>query len=152
MEMTVERRPTVLSRRGPTTFGDWRIEGLFFCYTLEDEIRKAKVYGETAIPPFLGVREARYELGFVNSPKFGPMTIAVLEVPGYDEIRVHGGIDIGSTLGCIIVGDVIDEVNGTIAGARVRGVLNALKEKVRKPLLAGDRVWLTVKNPREIST
>lgn len=151
MNMELQRHPTIRTLRGLTTFGDWSIEGQAFCKTLEDAIREdpdpmtlaneGKVYGETAFPA------GRYELRFRDSPRFGPRTIEVMNVPGYADVLVHGGTDIDSTLGCIIVGDATDELAGTISGAKVRGVLDKLKIIIGAAIARGERVWLDVLDP-----
>jgi len=122
-------------------FGDWFIEGKWQCHTLEDELRENKVQAETAIPAGL------YELVLEDSPRFGPDTITFKDVRSFSHIRVHGGNDDDDTEGCILVGDQIDEKLGKISGAKVRGVLDALKaEIIRATDTDGERVWIEVKN------
>ena len=51
MHLTLNRK--VFNTEGDrATIGELLIDGEFFCYTLEDEVRAddTKVYGETAIP------------------------------------------------------------------------------------------------------
>lgn len=136
MDWLLQRRPT----RPGWTFADLDAGGVYQCHTLEDELRENKVYGETAIPA------GRYRLRFVNSPKFGPDTISVENVPGFDLIRIHGGMSDKDSLGCVIVGDQIDEAAGKIGGAKLRGVLDKLKQVLRDALASGEEVYLDVRN------
>ena len=149
MKWELQRRRT---KHPKTTFGSLTVAGAYECYTLEDLTRpdpnpatpenEAKVHGQTAIPA------GKYEVVFQDSPRFGPDTLTLLDVPGFKYIRIHGGNDANSTEGCILVGDRIDEYLGTIHGAKVRGVLEKLKNqargKLRHPLAPGERIWLTI--------
>lgn len=145
MECQIRRSPTARE----STFGMWFVDGAFECYTLEDAIRELpgqpvemwKIAGCTAIPA------GRYRLTMEDSPRFGPDTITVNNVPGFAGVRVHGGNDVEDTEGCPLVGDAIDKSAGTISGAIARGVLKRLKAKIRAALDAGEEVWLRVENP-----
>lgn len=145
VEHVIQRRPTVRE----TTFGQWLIDGEFFCHTLEDAIREIpgapveqwKVKAKTAIPA------GRYRLTLEQSPRFGPDTITIHGVPGFVGVRVHGGNDVDDTEGCPIVGDQIDEQAGGISGAKARGVLDRLKAEIRTAESGGLKCWLTVVNP-----
>lgn len=136
MDWILQRRRT----RPGWTAGDLDVGGVYACYTIEDELREVKVYGETAIAA------GRYRLVFVDSPKFGPDTISVEGVPGFTAIRIHGGMSDKDSLGCVIVGDQLDEAAGKISGAKVRGVLDKLKQVMRGALVNGEEVWLEVRN------
>jgi len=124
------------------------VDGRPFCRTLEDAVREVpgepvwrwKVPGETAIPA------GTYRLALVDSPRFGPGTIAVLGVPGFSAVRIHGGNTVDDTEGCILVRHEADEARGVIRGAKAHGVLAALKEAVGKALAAGEDAELEVKN------
>ena len=121
-------------------FGDIATGSGFGYRTLEDELREVKVAAETAIPA--GV----FELEFVKSPKFGPDSIALLDVPGFDNILIHAGNTDVDTKGCIIVGDRIDELAGQISGGAARHVLDRLKRELRAAFDRGERVFLVVRN------
>lgn len=141
----LNRRPTA----NAVTFGHLNIDGQPFCFTLEDAIREVagvpviewKIPKETCIP------QGTYELTFENSPKFGPDTITVNRVPGFEAIRIHGGNRIEDTEGCVIVGSHIDTVSGTIAGAKVDGVLSDLKAKLHVAIAKYGTVSLQITNP-----
>lgn len=64
----------------------------------EEEIKRVKVYGETAIPT--GV----YTVKMTYSPKYKRMMPEVLNVPGFSGIRIHSGNTAKDSLGCILLG------------------------------------------------
>ena len=82
----------------------------FLCYTLEDEYRKEKKYGETRIPEGtykLGLRTVggyneRYKKRFRNI-HIG--MLHVLDVPNFEYILIHCGNTDEHTAGCLLVGD-----------------------------------------------
>ena len=92
------------------TEGKLYINGVFFCDTLEDkdrglnqsmsdfEIKRRKVYGETAIP------SGTYKVILSYSPKFKRILPEILNVKGFTGIRIHEGNTIHSTSGCLILG------------------------------------------------
>lgn len=92
------------------TVGKVIIDGKRFCESMEDkdrgltqdmseeEIKRVKVYGETAIPA--GV----YTVKMTYSPKYKRMMPEVLNVPGYSGIRIHSGNTAKDSLGCILLG------------------------------------------------
>lgn len=152
MELHVRREPSIDTPRGRTTFGALSIDDHpFTCRTLEDQLRadpdpstprnEAKVYGETAIPP------GRYELKLRDSPKFGKDKLWVTGVPGYELIMIHSGVDVDSTLGCLIVGASIDREKGIISGGKLLKVLEKLEAVVVPHLKAGGQAFITYHDP-----
>ena len=147
IELLLQRRPSVED----TTLGVLYRGTTFECYTLEDVIREIpgqpvdtwKVRGKTAIPA------GRYRIGLVTSPRFGPQTMTLLGVPGFDLIRIHAGNDDADTEGCLLVGRAVHEDPTGDGGNLVesRAALAALKEKVVAAIAKGDAVWITVRNP-----
>ena len=90
-----------------STIGELEINGKFFCHTLEDKDRdsnrnkkleEGKIYGQTAIPS-----------GFYNvilnlSNRFKRILPLILNVVGFEGIRIHNGNTKKDTEGCILVG------------------------------------------------
>jgi len=134
----------------PRTFGkllagdDHRL-----CYTLEDEVREIpgqpvadwKIRGATAIPA------GRYRLTMEDSPKFGPDTLTVHDVPGFDYIRMHAGNTEADTEGCPLLGMEIDPHG--IVGGTSRPAVKLVQHVVREAIDRGDVVWLDVSNTVE---
>ena len=114
------------------TGGQLYINDEFLCFTLEDQVRekdgvpveKWKVYGETAIP------RGTYEVVLQTSPKFGPDTITLLKVEGFEGIRIHAGNSAKDTEGCIIVGYRIGS-GGVIVPGTTRPALRDLKKALK---------------------
>ena len=106
MEILVKR----IAKKETYTIGKMYIDGKYFCDTLEDkdrglsqsmteeEIRKRKVYGLTAIPT------GAYKVIVNYSERFGKRMPLLLDVKGYAGVRIHSGNIPAHTLGCILVG------------------------------------------------
>lgn len=139
MLLHIQRKPS----QDGATLGTLFVDGEFFCYTLEDPVRalgphgEGKVYGDTAIPA------GRYRVIIDFSQHFHKDMLHVLDVPGFDGIRIHGGNGAGDTLGCPLVGTAVDGTNRIHGGLQIMPQLFA---RVQKALGAGDTVELEVAN------
>lgn len=103
------------------TMGVWLFDGVHFCHTLEDVVRGPgiKVKGKTAIPAGL------YRLSLETSPKYGPDTPTINDVPGFVGIRVHGGNGPDDTEGCALV--AFNRSGDTIQGQAKTELVKRLK-------------------------
>lgn len=93
------------------TVGKLYIDNKYICDTMEDkdrgltqdmpltEIKKKKVYSQTAIPT------GTYKVVVNNSPKFKRNLPRLLNVPGYEGILIHRGNTHVDSAGCILVGE-----------------------------------------------
>jgi hypothetical protein len=98
------------TRSSQSTIGDLIINGEFFCYVIEDfdrglhssmseaEIQSKKVYAETAIP------KGTYKVVITYSPRFKEYMPLLLNVKGFQGIRIHSGNTAAHSEGCLIVG------------------------------------------------
>lgn len=82
-----------------TTLGSLFIDGEWFCWTLEDKVRRDKIYGSTAIP------FGEYRVVVTWSPRFKRQLPLLIGVPGFDGIRIHPGNTHKDTEGCLLVGE-----------------------------------------------
>ena len=95
MQLVLERNASDVE----ATIGKLYIDDVFFCYTLEDVQRDVKIQNETAIPT------GTYKVLITMSPKFKRLLPLLIDVPGFDGIRIHPGNTAKDTDGCILVGD-----------------------------------------------
>ena len=116
MRLTLQR----IAKREAYTIGRLYVDGIYVCDTVEDkdrglkshyppeQIKKVKVYGETAIP--MGT----YTIDMDRvSPKFSSRSWAkpyggkiprLRSVPGFEGVLIHPGNTAACSLGCILVG------------------------------------------------
>ncbi len=92
------------------TQGVLYINDKYFCETIEDEERKVKFAGKTAIP--LG----KYRVIINDSLRFKRKMPLLLGVPNFEGIRIHAGNTDADTQGCILIGKF--EQNGFITKSR----------------------------------
>lgn len=92
------------------TNGLFFIDDSFVCFTLEDEARTKKVFGETCIPDGIYDVELRNEGTFSNryGNKFGRNyhkgMLHIKNVPGFEHILIHIGNTDEDTAGCLLLG------------------------------------------------
>ena len=125
------------------TIGKLYVDGIYVCDTVEDkdrglddsmtvdEIKKKKVYGETAIP------YGTYKVSITYSPKFKKNLPLVEGVKGFEGIRIHSGNTAKDSLGCIIVGK--NKKVGMALDSR------ATMEKLMKVLNTKENIWLIIR-------
>jgi len=129
------------------------IDGVFECYTLEDEVRDVKVHSETAIP--LGEYEIklRAEGGFHTkyTARYGDMHKGMLwlqDVPNFQWILIHTGNTDSHTAGCLLLGETQQDLDKGKDGF-VGGSGDAYKKmypKVADALLSGEKVTIKYSN------
>lgn len=130
MEILLKR----IARKEKYTIGKFYIDGQYMCDTLEDtdrglkqsmtleEIKKIKVYSQTAIPT------GRYQIVWSYSNRFKKCLPLLLNVPGYEGIRIHSGNTEADTSGCLLLGQ--NKVVGKVINSVVtcNKVLPLIKE------------------------
>ena len=122
----------------------------FLCYTLEDEQRDVKVWGETRIPAGTYKLKLRTEGGFHSryTGKYGDWhkgMIWVQDVPGFEFILWHTGNTDESTAGCLILGQT-QESNLIKPDGWVGSSVSAYKfvyPRVSEAILSGQDVEVT---------
>jgi len=130
------------------------IDGVFECYTLEDEVRDAKVHSETAIP--LGTYEIKFRNigGFDTKYKarygttFHKGMLELQDVPNFKYILIHTGNTDEHTAGCLLLGETQQDLDKGKDGF-VGGSGDAYKKmypKVRDALLNKEKVTIEYSN------
>ena len=116
------------------------INGLFYCFTLEDRDRylekdaELKVAGASAIP--IG----RYEVVVNYSPRFQRNLPLLLNVPGFEGVRIHSGNTPEDTEGCILLGKTrdVDYVGQS------RAAFNEVFEAIQTALGRNEAVFISI--------
>ena len=152
MELVLNRKYKL-----PTySIGKLYVDGEYFSNTLEDvdrnlnqemsleDIKKIKVYGETAIP------YGRYKITLVKSPKYskkqkfveltGGLMPYINNVPAWAGCLIHSGNTNKDTLGCILVGENKEKgkvINSFSTFKRLWKMLAEANER-------GEEIWLTI--------
>jgi hypothetical protein len=147
MKLTLNRRPSV----GGATIGELLADGARVCYSLEDEIREIpgvpvgnwKIKGQTAIPA------GTYRVTMEDSPRFGPGTLTINNVPGFVGVRIHGGNTSEDTEGCPLLGLRVTAT--LIVGGTSRPAVTMVQQKVRAALASGQQVWIDINNPTAVA-
>lgn len=112
------------------TLGRLYIDDQLECYTLEDVVREVpgqlvaswKISGQTAIP--CGV----YRVILSLSVHFGRILPLLLDVLGFEGVRLHPGNTEADSEGCILLGDIrfVTYIGASrIAAARVQAKIQA---------------------------
>lgn len=139
MKLTLIR----IANKATYTIGKLYIDGVYECDVIEDkdrglddsmtleEIKRKKVYGETAIPT------GTYNLIINYSQKYKKQMPLLLNVKGYEGIRIHSGNTAKDTLGCLIVGQ--NKEVGKVINSRV--TYNKLFDKLSK----AKNIWVEIK-------
>ena len=153
MQLTLQR----IAKKETYTIGRLYVDGIYVCDTIEDkdrglkshypleQIKKAKVYGETAIP--MGT----YTIDMDRvSPKFSSRSWAkpysgkiprLRSVPGFDGVLIHPGNTADSSLGCILVG--INDKVGRVSDSQ-RTFKRLMDDHLIPAYERGDTITITI--------
>lgn len=147
MENTLELLLERIYKTNRSTIGKLHIDGNFFCYTLEDTDRglkqsdnivsiiAKKLFGITAIPA------GRYEIALTYSNRFKKYMPQLLNVPGYQGIRIHIGNRPEETEGCILVGlEKGEEIDCIVKSRLAFEQLMGIFEKAQKD----KKIYITI--------
>lgn len=109
-----------------------------FGYSCEDLDRgdgAAKVAGVTAIPV------GTYRVHLYDSPKHGPDTPELLDVPGFHHVQIHSGNGPQDTLGCLLFG--LDRTETEVERSRL--ACTWLREYIAHAIKVGNEVTVEVR-------
>jgi hypothetical protein len=118
-----------------STIGDLYIDDKWECFVLEDTIQDGpKIFGKTAIP------EGEYEIKITWSPRFQKLLPQIMDVPGFEGIRIHPGNTSSDTDGCLLVG----QTRGDNWIGRSRSAFALLFAKLQTAAQAGIPISITI--------
>lgn len=153
MELVVDRK----YKKDTYTIGKLYVNGIEFSDTLEDkdrgltsgmsfnEIKQKKVYGETAIPT------GTYEVRMTYSPKFANRAYGkkykgevpeILNVVGYNGVRIHPFNTAQESLGCIAMGK--NSIKGKVTNSTAY-YYKLLDNYIVPATKRGEKITLTIK-------
>jgi hypothetical protein len=142
MEINLKR----IAKNEDYTIGGLSIDGVYECETLEptdrglrqdmtlEEIASIKVPGKTAIPV------GRYKVEVTLSSRFHRMLPVLVDVPGFEGIRVHSGNKASETSGCILPGE--NKVKGKVIKSMIHEV--AIRDKISAAIEGGEECYMTI--------
>jgi len=134
-----------------STIGKLYINGIQFCYTLEDKFRsdnEEKIWGKTAIPcgtyeityrTESEMLEKEYKTRFADIKNERGM-LWIRNIPGFEYVYIHVGNDDNDTNGCILVGTTkaVDFVGNSVIAYKV------IYKMIADELDKGNKVLITV--------
>lgn len=150
MELKVLR----LADNGDATIGAFYINGVFKCFTIEDEERAVKVKGETRIPNGIYSVGLRKEGGYHSkySTKYGDMHKGMLAIYNEDDwkicqdgmefqyILIHTGNTDDHTMGCLLLNNSVSGV--TFTGGSSVDAYKAIYPTIAKAIESGEKVTI----------
>ena len=122
------------------------INNIYFSDVLEDpdrglqnsmsleEIQKIKIKGNTCIP------YGTYDITITYSPRFKKNLPLLLNVKGFEGIRIHSGNTPKDTEGCLLPG--FNKVKGQVIDSKV--TTNKLIAQIQQALNKGEKVTITI--------
>jgi len=130
----------------------YRCKRTFLAYTLEDEYREEKKYGETRIPNgtyklalrTVGGYNEKYKRRF---PDFHVGMLHVTNVPNFEYILIHCGNTDEHTAGCLLVGDSQENNQITKNGfiGKSTQAYKRIYPRIAEALIRGEEVTITYK-------
>ena len=119
------------------TLGEVTIGGKHICWTCEDAEREVKIMHETCIP------RGRYKIIRTFSNRFQVTMPLLVDVPGFEGIRIHPGNTAANTDGCILPG-LVTWAKGVgesqLAYREVLKWLDAIEQQ-------GKEAWIEITGP-----
>jgi len=150
MELTVKR----FADNGDTTLGAFYIDGVFQCFTVEDEERAEKVKGETRIPNGIYNIKLREAGGFHDryKKKYGNIHKGMLCVHNTNDwkiqkdgmtfqyILIHTGNTDDHTAGCLLLNDAVS--GSTFTGSSSVNAYSRIYPVIARALTQGESVTI----------
>lgn len=123
-----------------STIGNMSFNGVFIANTLEDVVRPKgiKIYGATAIP------EGNYEVTMHYWAKYDDYYPMLMNVPNFEGILIHAGVNQDHTEGCLLVGIYDKAVPDQISDSRL--IYRKIVLPNIKNALNGGKLYINIRN------
>lgn len=123
-----------------STIGELTVDGKAQCFILEDHypMPYVKTPAKTAIPA------GRYEVRITYSPRFKVDMPLLLQVPGFEGVRIHPGNTVADTEGCLLPG----KFRGTDQVTMSRVAYAELLPKIQAAQTKGEKIFITIEVAR----
>lgn len=122
------------------TLGSLYRNGLFFCFTCEDQDRQLEDGKNVKIKAVTAIPRGTYLVTVSMSKRFGKKLPELHNVPLFEGIRIHGGNKAENSEGCILVGSVRTK-NGV---ANCASCVDQLIKLIESAAAQGVETWLEV--------
>lgn len=154
MELTVVRK----WKKDKYTIGELLVNNVKFSETCEDkdrglndkmslaEIKSKKIYGKTAIPAGTYEIKMTYSPKFANRPfakKYGGKVVEIMNVKGYQGVRIHPFNTAEESLGCIAPGRNLEK--GKVLQSTVY-YTKLVDEYIMPAIKRGEKITITIKS------
>lgn len=138
MQITLPR----VQQDSDVTIGEMRVNGVHECWVCEDPVREVegqpvatwKIKGKTAIP------RGNYKIIITFSQRFQRDLPLLVDVPGFEGIRIHPGNTPANTEGCLLPGVV--RLSKSVGQSK--DAFNALFAKIRVAKIKGEPVTIEI--------
>lgn len=124
-------------RTDHATIGVLRIDGRHECFICEDTYRPPP---QVKVPKFTAIPDGTYPVVINHSPRFGTEMPLLLDVPGFQGVRIHPGNNPDDTEGCLLPG--LTAQHNFVGDSR--RAYEALLMKLRGALGRGESITITI--------
>ena len=142
MELVLVRYPSGKK----CTIGTLYLNGIFECFTLEDIVREIKgvPVEQWKIPHVTAIPSGKRKVIIDMSNRFKRLLPLVVDVPGFEGIRIHPGNTDVDTEGCILPALMVSPDKNSVTNSRK--AFDNLFAKMQKAFNAGESITLEVIN------
>ena len=116
------------------TIGKLYENGVYLCDVIEDVERDIKIADKTAIP------KGTYKVIVNQSNRFKRLLPLLIDVPGFEGIRIHNGVNETSSSGCLIVGQ--NKIKGQVTNSRYW--MNKICDTMYAAQMKGIKITITI--------
>lgn len=128
------------------------LDDKFSCFTVEDQPQTFKVVNETRIPQGTYRIKKREVLSgltqvYRNTRDWFDWHLELQDVPHFEYVYIHNGVDDDSSSGCIIIGDnIMSEKGGNFKVGNSKKCFERIWKQISEEMGNGKEVYITIKD------